>query len=89
MTRSSLRRKEFISTCITKEVRAGTQGRNLEAGAEAEATVGAAYRFSPHDLFSCFLIAPRATSSGVALPTVVPKVILGRYSITTCLLLAF
>lgn len=74
MTKSSLWRKEFIFACIIKEVRAGTQGRNLEAGAEVEAIVGAAYRFAPHGLFSCFLIAPRTTSSGVALPTVVPKV---------------
>jgi hypothetical protein len=51
---------------------------NLEAGAEAEAIEGAAYRFAHHGWFSCILIAPRTISSGVALPTVVPKVINSR-----------
>jgi hypothetical protein len=45
------------------------QDRNLEAGAEAEAMEGAAYWLALMDCSACFLIAPRDTCPGVALPT--------------------
>ena len=47
MTKSNLRRKEFIwlagHALSLKEVRAGTQGRNLEAGAETDTWRNTAY----------------------------------------------
>jgi hypothetical protein len=51
---------------LLREVRAGTQDRNLEAGTEAEAT-------EEHCLLACsacFLIQHRTTYLGVTPPTV-------------------
>lgn len=47
----------------------GTQDRNLEAGADAEA-MGGGSSFALHVLLSLFLIAPYATYPGVATPSV-------------------
>ena len=54
----------------SEEVRAGTQGRNLETGTEAEARRGAAYWLTPHSLLSLLSYTPRTTCPEVALPTV-------------------
>ncbi|XP_040593944.1 uncharacterized protein LOC101834311 isoform X8 [Mesocricetus auratus] len=57
--------------CITMHQRKSgqevKQGRNLEAGADAEAMEGAACWLAPHGLLSCFLTEP-STSPGMALP---------------------
>ena len=54
-----------------KEVRTGTQiGRNLEAGAYAEALEGAAYWLAPCGL-ACFLIELRTPCPGMAPATMV------------------
>jgi hypothetical protein len=45
------------------------QGRNLEAGADAETTEDAAYRLALHGLFSLLSYRTRTTSPGVAPPT--------------------
>jgi hypothetical protein len=46
------------SQSIIGGVRAGTQGRNLEAGTEAEDMEGAAYWLASHGLLSLVLYNP-------------------------------
>jgi hypothetical protein len=49
------------------------QGRNLEAGTEAEAMEGPAYWLVSMACSACFLIEPRTTGLGVAPPTIRPS----------------
>ena len=64
MTKGNLGRKGLIllpcprSQSIIRGVRAGTQGRNLEAGTESEAKEDAAYWLASHGLVSLILYIP-------------------------------
>lgn len=71
MTKCSLGGKGCVwLTCPSpREAKAGTKGRNLEAGAEVEPFDKYCLWFAPRDLLS-FLVQPRATCLRVALPTV-------------------
>ena len=70
VTKSSLEGQGFICYSLSKrEVRARTQGRNLELGTDAEAMEGAAYILAPLGLFSLHSYTTRTTSPGVPLPT--------------------
>jgi hypothetical protein len=69
MTKSRLRKKGFISdysfySPSSREVRAGTQGKNLETGTDAEAMRSATYWCVPHMACStCFLTPSETTVS--------------------------
>jgi hypothetical protein len=71
----NVRRKGFVCLKVhcssLKEVKTGTKaGRNLEAGANARVTGGCfLLACSIMACSVCFLIKPRTTSPGVALPT--------------------
>ena len=70
MTKSRLRKKGFISdysfySPSSREVRAGTQGKNLETGTDAEAMRSATYWCVPHMACStCFLTPSETTCPG-------------------------
>jgi hypothetical protein len=53
-----------------REVRAGAQARNLEAGTKAELTEDAGYSLASQAYSACFLIQPKTTCPRVALPKV-------------------
>lgn len=68
MTKRSLGRTRFITVYSqpSRAVRSGTQGKDLEAGTEAEALDG-------HCLLAClvcFLLQPSPTCLGIVLPMV-------------------
>lgn len=46
----------------SKAVKVETQGRNIEAGADAETVEGAAHWLALHVYSACFLITPRTTA---------------------------
>ena len=74
MTKNSLGREELTSRALqhqspsSKEVRVGTQGRDLEAGTDVEAMEECCLLVWPSWLSSYILISPKTTRPGVALP---------------------
>ena len=54
---------------LSKEVRAGVQARNLEAGTKAELTEDAGYSLASQAYSACFLIQPRTACPALAPPS--------------------